>query len=235
MHQRPARVDIDVAEQPLDRPRTTDGEAILHLADLFGDVDVHARVARQRGDHFGDRLRRDGAQAVQGATDAQGLVLLRAQCLRQAQVGIDIVSEAPLALDQRPAIEAAGHVQHRQQGHADAGIARRGDQRLRHRGRIRIRRAVGRVMQVMELADRRVAGFEHLDVKLRGYRMQRFRIEARGHAVHGFAPGPEAVRGIGLALGESGHRALEGMRVQVRDAGDAPRARRPLPPRIVQR
>jgi hypothetical protein len=224
VHQRPAGVDWHVAEQPFDWPRTADGDAVLHLADLFGDMDVHAGVARQCGDHFGDRLCRHGAQAVQRTADAHRLVLLRAQCLRQAEVGIDIVSEAPLALDQRPSVEAAGHVQHRQQGHADAGVARRGDQCLRHRRRIRVGGAVGRVVQVVELADRRVAGFEHLDIELRGHRMQRRRIEARGHAIHGFAPGPETVGGIGLALGESGHRPLEGMRMQVGNAGDAPGA-----------
>ena len=87
---------------------------------------------------------------------------------------------------------------------------------------IGVRPAVGRVVQVVEFADRGVAGFQHLDVQLRGDRLQRFGVEARGEAVHGFAPGPERVLGIGLALGQAGHRALERMRMQVGDAGHDP-------------
>src|SRR3546814_1838417 len=80
---------------------------------------------------------------------------------------------------------------HRQQGQADAGVARGGDQRLRHRRRIGVRQAVGRVVEVVEFADAGVAGFKHLDVKLRGHRMQGVGVEARGDAVHRLAPGPE--------------------------------------------
>ena len=82
--------------------------------------------------------------------------------------------------------------------------------------------AVGRVVQVMEFADGGVAGLEHLDVQLRGDGVQRVGIEARGEAVHRLAPGPERVLGIGLALGEAGHRALERVRMQVGDAGHDP-------------
>src|SRR3546814_14741643 len=55
-------------------------------------------------------------------------------------------------------------------------------------------------------SDAGVAGFEHLDVKLRGHRMQGVGVEARGEAVHRLAPGPERVFRVGLALG---HRSEE--------------------------
>src|SRR5690606_12744520 len=73
-----------------------------------------------------------------------------------------------------------------------------------------------------ELAHRGVAGFEHLHVQLCGHRVQRVGIEARGHAVHGVAPGPERIGRMRLTLRQPRHRALEGMRMQVGDAGQAP-------------
>ena len=160
--------------------------------------------------------------SAQPTRSASSCVL--AQRVEQAQVGIDVVAEAALALGQRAAVEAAGHVQHRQQGQADAGFARGGDQRARHRRRVGVRAAVGRVVQVVELADRGVAGFEHLDVQLRGDGLQRVGVEARGEAVHRLAPGPERVLRVGLALGQARHRALERVRMQVGDAGHDPAA-----------
>ena len=83
-------------------------------------------------------------------------------------------------------------------------------------------RAVGRVVQVVELARAGVAGFEHLHVQLRGDIAQQLGREARGHRVHRLAPGPERILGIALAFGHAGHRALEGMRMQIGDAGQPP-------------
>jgi hypothetical protein len=51
--------------------------------------------------------------------------------------------------------------------------------------------AVGLVVQVVELAHAGVAGFQHLDVELRGDVAQRLGSDAAGEAVHQFAPGPE--------------------------------------------
>ena len=76
----------------------------------------------------------------------------------------DVMAEAALAFRQWAAVEASGHVQHWQQCQANAGIARSGNQRLRHRSWIRIWLAVRCVMQVMELADAGVTRFQHLDV-----------------------------------------------------------------------
>src|SRR5690606_33240791 len=121
---------------------------------------------------------------------------------------------------QRTAVETAAHVQHRQQRDADAGVGRGAQQRARHRRRILVAAATRRVVQVVELADAGVAGLEHLRVQLRRDRVQRVRVEALGHAVHGLAPGPERLLGIALALGHAGHRPLERVGVQVRDAGE---------------
>src|SRR3546814_18688794 len=97
---------------------------------------------------------------------AQAFVLPYVERFEQAQVAVEVVAEALLPLAQRAAVETAGHVQHRQQGHADAGVARGVDQRLRHRRRLRVRQAGGRVVEVLEVADAGVAGFTPLDVKM---------------------------------------------------------------------
>ena len=225
MHQRPARVHVRVVEQPLHRTRAAHGHAFVDFGHLLGDMDVHARLARQCRKHLAHRLRRHRAQAVQGAADAHPLACVGAQHIQQPQVGLDLMAEAALAFRQRARSEAAGHVQHRQQGNADAGVARGAQQRLRHRIGIRVWPAIRRMVQVMELADRGVAGFQHLHVQLRGHRVQQLGVEARGHRVHSFAPGPERIGGIGLALGHARHRALEGVRMQVGDAGQGPAAR----------
>ena len=225
VHQRPARVHRHAGQQPFHRPRTAQGDAFLDLWQLFGNVDVDPRRRRQRGQHLVHRVGRHRAQAVQRAADAHCVAFAGPQGLEQSQIGVDGMAEALLARRQRPAIEATGHVQHRQQGDADAGIARGEQQRLRHCIGLRIGRAIRPVVQVVEFADRGVTGFEHLHVQLRGNGVQQVGIEARGHRVHGFAPGPERIRGIGLAFGQAGHRPLEGMRMQVGDAGQGPAAR----------
>ena len=226
MHQAPARVDRRVVQQPLDRPRIAQCEAILHLAELLGDVDVQRPVGQARVEHRAHGVRRNRAQRMQREADAQCGIFHFAQPLDQLQVGVDVVAEAALALRQRAPVEAAGHVQGRQQRHADAAFARGLDQRQRHRRRVGIRLAVGLVMQVMELAHLRVAGLEHLHVQLRGDRAQLVRPDAAGKRVHRLAPGPEAVFlrrsgrirvGRGRApFGQARHRTLERMRMQVR-------------------
>jgi hypothetical protein len=57
----------------------------------------------------------------------------------------------------------------------------------------RHRAAVGVVVQVVELADLRVAALQQLGVQLRGHRAQLRGRDAQRHAVHAVAPGPEVV------------------------------------------
>src|SRR6185437_11485489 len=100
-------------------------------------------------------------------------------------------------------------------------------------------------VQVMEFADLGVAGREHLDIELGSDRLEFVGPDRGGEAVHGFAPAPEIVvafllraardgrflifpirgdrTGMSTALGQPGHRTLEGVRVQVRHAGEDPR------------
>src|SRR3546814_5003913 len=61
-------------------------QAVLYLADLFGDVDVQVRIAGQRLDDAVHRIGRHRAQAVQGAADAQAFVLPYVERFEQAQV-----------------------------------------------------------------------------------------------------------------------------------------------------
>ena len=159
---------------------------------------------------------------MQGDADAQVRTLEHAQALDQAQETVDVVAEAALPLDQGAAVEAAGHVQGRQEGQTDPGFLGGIDQGQRHGRRIGIRPAVRLVVQVVEFADLGVSGLEHLDIELGGDRTQVIGSEQAGKGVHDFAPAPEAVLRIAAGLGESGHRPLEGMRVQVRHARHDP-------------
>ena len=99
---------------------------------------THLDVYKRQRQHFAHRRFRHRTQAVEGATDAQAIILPRTQGFDQAQERIHTVAETLLARIQRAPVKTAGQVQHRQQGHADAGIACGGNQRPRHRGRIGI-------------------------------------------------------------------------------------------------
>ena len=220
MDEAPARIDRGVVEQPFDRPRLAQGQAVLHLAELLGDVDVDGPAARRlAGEHLTHRGGRHRAQRMQGQADAQQRRFERAQAFDQSQKRIDLMPEAALPRGQCAAIEAAAHVERRQQGEANAGFARCLDQRQRHLRRIGVGATIGRVMQVMELADLGIAGLEHLDIELGGDGLQFIRANAAGKRIHDLAPGPEAVvGGCGLAitaktaaLGQPRHRTLERM------------------------
>ena len=75
-------------------------------------------------------------------------------------------------------------------------------------------------MQIMKLADARVAGFQQLDVELRSDGFLFIRPDTLQKAVHFRAPRPEVVRAGSAALGKPRKRALEGVRMHVRHAGD---------------
>ena len=119
------------------------------------------------------------------------------------------------------------------------GRAGGGDDALGHLGAARVGRAVGRVVQIVELGDGGEARLQHLDIKLRRDRLDLVGLHRQREAIHGLAPGPERVRAVAAPLGEPGHRALEGVAVQVGERGQAERvtlvaglrARRPSRPR----
>ena len=113
------------------------------------------------------------------------------------------------------AAEAAGQVEHRQMGQADAARCPGGEDGLRHDHRIGPRPVVGRVVKVMKLADRGVAGLQHLDVDLGGDRLQLVRADLGQGAVHQLAPGPERRLARCQLLAAAGERPLEGVAVQI--------------------
>jgi hypothetical protein len=82
-----------------------------------------------------------------------------------------------------------------------------------------IGRAIDVVMQVVELADRGEPGLQHLHVDEGRDRLDVVGRQLREEAVHHLAPGPETVGPRSAPFGEPGHGALEGMAVQIRNAG----------------
>ena len=143
---------------------------------------------------------------------------------RRANESMD-VHEAALRRGGRRSPESAVRVEHRQQRQRDAGVRCRGDHAPRELRGIRVRAARGIVMHVVKFGDRRIARLQHLDVRLRGDRLERVGVDAVEKRVHRLPPRPETVAvGAGPA-GAPGERALERVRVQVRHAGNERSAR----------
>ena len=153
--------------------------------------------------------------------------------LDDPQQPVGIVDEAALAGRGRHTAEPARIVEHRQQRDRDPDPPRGADDTLGHLRQIAIGGAVAVVVEIVELAHRGVAGLEHLDGELGGDRLDVVRGQAADEVVHHLAPGPEAVLTQPGAFGEPGHRALEGVAVQVGHAGncDAGQDSGPLPGR----
>jgi hypothetical protein len=76
-----------------------------------------------------------------------------AGALEQARIEIVVAAEAPLTRPERAVVAAAALIEHRQEREADAGLASRGGDARRHLRGVGVGRAVGGVVQVMELAD----------------------------------------------------------------------------------
>ena len=153
MDQEPARVDIDTVHQQVDRALAVRGQAVIHLAGLFADMDVR-RPLRERLRRPLQIVERDGPQRMR--RDAGGAV--RHRGLHQACIGLARVEEAALAVACGLAQKAALAIEHGQQGEADAGCVGRGHDALRHLADIVVRPAVWLVMQVMKFRHRGEAG-----------------------------------------------------------------------------
>ena len=193
--------------QQLDRRAAVLGLALVELARLLVRVDV-ADEAMRLG------VRRDlakpvsghGADAVRGDAD---LVAGQPQRVDAHEVVIDRrVAEARV-----PAAVVGGREQH------DPQVGRRLGNRQRHRVRVLVRRPVGPVVDVVELADRAVAGRGHLGVYAAGDLAHRVRLERAGQPVHLLAPAPEVVLRL-AALADAAQVALERVRVHVRHRRD---------------
>ena len=138
--------------------------------------------------------------------------------LHQARVRIAVVEEAALGGSRRLSAEAALAIEHRQQGEADAGLGRGGDDAQRHLGDVVVRAPVGLVMQVVELGNPGEARFEHLHVGLRRDRLEIVRRQPFDEAIHLLTPGPERI-GLGAApFREPRHGALKRVAVQIGQA-----------------
>src|SRR5687767_1394422 len=79
-------------------------------------------------------------------------------------------------------------------------------------------RSVLAVMDVMELADRRVSGERHLDERIMRERVDALGVETLGELVHHVAPRPERARVEIRALRTCAERPLECVRVRRREA-----------------
>ena len=165
------------------------------------DVDraVAGRAPRRRASSSGVTARR-----LCGATPttAPSSIANRASRLASKQPGeaLEIVDESPLAVVRRRAAEAGMRIEHRQQRQPDAGLASRRGDPLGHLGDVGIGLPVAVVVQIVELADAGEAGLQHLDIELRGDRLDLVRRHRQREAVHHLAPAPEAVGRTGRAF-----------------------------------
>ena len=152
--QAPARVEAHVVQQPLHGARAGPGDAVVHLARLLGGVDVdgaggpsldeRAQLGRIDG---AQRMRRDAEGGARKPRD------MAAAGLQQPREAIEIEQEARLPGRGRLPAAAAVGIEGRQQRQPDAARLRGGHDAAAGLRRIGIVRAVGRIVQVVELAD----------------------------------------------------------------------------------
>lgn len=76
------------------------------------------------------------------------------------------------------------------------------------------------MVQVVELANAGVAGFQRLGVGQGGDGPHPARVQLQGKAVHRLAPGPETVAALPPPFRQPGKAALKGVAVQVGHPGD---------------
>ncbi len=218
--QAPATVSPRFVQQPFHRPAARPRQAVIHLPHLLGGMDVHRRLGRQPG-HDRQLLRRHSAQGVRRDPDHR----VRQACaslagrLVQPRKAVGIVDESALARAGRGAAEAAVGIEHRQQGQADTRRRRRRGNAPRQFGRIGVRPPIRVMVQIVKLADPSEAGLQHLCEGQGGDRLHIVRPEPIDEAVHDLAPAPEVVVPPSPRLSEACHAALEGVAVDIRQAG----------------
>ena len=181
------------------------------LGDLLGDVDVQRHARGGLDDHL-QLVPRHRTHRVDRGTDPR--VVERSHPFRP-RIGVT-VGEAHLhtlrwATDTRREIAGV------EQADPDPHLVGRSQQRLAHLVGVVVRRPVGLVVQVVELADRADAGRAHLGVGVAGELEVRLRRELRGHGVHLLAPGPERSP---LGLRPPAQCPVERVRVTVGEARD---------------
>ncbi len=235
VHDRRSRAQESVRVEQLERRAAVLGLALLELERLLLCVHMPDQIVRLRvlgdacqpgGGNRADRVRRD--------SDTHP-VLARgpgAQVIDPLQERVDVgVAEAPLTgrrLHVRPVTPAVAVVGGWQQHDLDARLLRGMRNRDRHRVGLRVRPAIGLVMDVVELADGAVTRPHHLRVDGERDRVHRVRVEPGDRVEHRGPPAPEVVvRGGAWPLRDPAQVALERVRVHIdhrRDLGSRRRA-----------
>ena len=194
MDDRGSRSEAAGPGEELDRANAVLLEALVDLAWLLVGVDVERKgVLRRHSGRSPRASRRARADGVGGEPDPEASF---AEALDLVQVfGGGVLAEA---------LEAAARVRGVEEDEGDAGCVGS------LRGRERLLEA-----EVVELADRGVAGGEHLAVDLLVLGADALGALLVGEREHRVAPGPEVA-----ALGAPAERSLEGVAVRVDEAGD---------------
>ncbi len=202
--------------------------AFVELAPLLVGVDVAddpvaLGVLRDRLEPSG----RDRADAMRRYPDLDAAHSCGpdSERVHPGQERLDVgVAEAALSRRRRkvPAVPAAAVIRRRKQHNRETGVDGGLGDGVRHRVRLVVRRTVGLVVDVVELADDGVAGADHLAVGLERDRAHRLRVERLREREHLGAPRPEVVVGAGRsgALGATAESSLERVGVRVRHPGD---------------
>ena len=220
MHQLPACVDLELAAEPLHGALTGGGQAIAHFLLLLGDMDVdgHVSASHQRL-QASDVRRMRSAQGMQGDASIEQRAPRRVDALAGAPDPGRIGGEAALVLAHFGLSQARMLVQHGQQGQALPHLRRSIGQRPAHRQLVRVGAAIGCMLQIVELADLRIAALQQFQIELGGDSLQLCGCDAQGHAIHAIAPGPEVVVVAVAPLGQACKDALESMAVRVHQTG----------------
>ena len=168
---RPAVGEVEFPHQQFDRAQAAEGEAVVHLLHLLGDMDMDGGIRRKAGDHLAQQVRRHCPQRMGRDADmAQCTVLsLYRQVSDDPQESLGMVQEAPLAGHRVLPAKASEGVERGQDGDADPCMLRCSKTAEAHLGGVGIGGAVRPVVQVLELAHHRETGFQHLDIELRRY------------------------------------------------------------------
>ena len=200
--------------QQLDRRAAVLGLALLQLARLLVRVDVADEAVRV---------------GVARRSRAASRPARRARCGRRRRPrGRRAAARRRARGSRRPTGRGSARARRGGRRRAAGRSAARGGRRLgdgeRHRVRLLVRRPVGPVVHVVELADGAVAGGGHLGVDAAGDLAHRVRLERPGQPVHLLAPAPEVVVRPLAALADAPQVALERVRVHVGHRRD-PRTR----------
>ena len=199
----PAGIHRQRVQQIFDRAPAAPGDAVFDFRGLFGDVDVDWAAACERQD-LADLFHRRGAERMGRYTDPGACSPLKMPpgALHQAGEAVDIVDEPPLTRSGRKPAEAAMGVEDRQQRQADAGGRRRSHDAPGHFGGIVIGPARRIVVEVVEFAQRREAGLQHLRTDQRRDRLDIVGRQPVEEAVHGLTPCPETVGAVAALFGQ---------------------------------